>query len=440
MAQGSLPSPAPRVPGARSALMLLLAINFFNYVDRQVLAAVESKIELDYFQGDEYPRDKDGKLIDDLQRAHVEGAMGSLNFAFMISYMVFAPLFGFLAERMSRWLLIAAGVMVWSLASGASGLAPTFTILFLTRCLVGVGEAAYGPAAPAVISDMYPVEQRGSKLAWFYVAIPVGSAFGYILGGRMYGWTGDWRWAFYVVVPPGILLGILCFLMREPPRGHADKAPPRKTTWRDYKTFLKTPSYVLCTLGMTAMAFAMGGMAFWMPRFVAGQPGGGKLEDVNSIFGIIVVTAGLGGTIAGGILGDKLRPRFPGSYFLVSGLAMWIGFPLVILTIILPFPLAWIFVFLAVFCLFFNTGPTNTVLANVTHPSVRASAFAVNILIIHALGDAFSPMILGWVNGYFGTMKIGFYAISGMFLLAGLFWMCGVRHLQRDTELAPTRI
>jgi MFS family permease len=314
-------------------------------------------------------------------------------------------------------------------------------VLFVTRCFVGIGEAAYGPVAPTVIADLYPVKQRGSKLAWFYCAIPVGSAFGYILGGQVSAWTGDWRWAFYVVVPPGILLGLWCFLMRDPPRGQADAVTDaRKATWNDYLMILKTPSYLFNTLGMTAMTFALGGIAFWMPRYVLKQKEWGTLEQVNLIFGIIVVVAGLSATLLGGFLGDKLRSRFPGSYFVVSGTAMMLGVPFIVLVLILPFPAGWIFVFLACFCLFFNTGPTNTILANVVHPSVRASGYALNILIIHTFGDAVSPMLLGWVNGYFGDMNVGFMAISAMFLIAGMLWLWGARYLEKDTALAPTRM
>jgi MFS transporter, Spinster family, sphingosine-1-phosphate transporter len=165
-----------------------------------------------------------------------------------------------------------------------------------------------------------------------------------------------------------------------------------------------------------------------------------KLDQINTIFGAIVVVAGLSATLLGGFLGDKLRARFPGSYFLVSGIAMMLGVPFILLVLICPFPLGWIFVFLACFCLFFNTGPTNTILANVIHPSVRASGFALNILIIHLFGDAVSPMILGWVNGYYDNMNVGFMAISAMFLVAGVLWLWGTRYLENDTALAPTRL
>ncbi|GIW80039.1 MAG: MFS transporter [Gemmatales bacterium] len=340
------------IPGATSALILLILINLFNYIDRQVLAGVERDIRLD--------------LLPDDPRALAK--MGYLVFAFMVTYMILAPLFGWLGDRMSRWMLIGVGVILWSLASGASGLANTFLILFLTRCLVGVGEAAYGPVAPTLISDMYPVEVRGKVMAWFYAAIPVGSALGYVLGGQVSkAWS--WHWAFFLVVPPGILLGLLCFLYRDPDRGRADDitTPQRKPQFRDYTILLHIPSYLLVTAGMTAMTFAMGGLGFWMKEFLAqhgAEPWLG-LEPIT-IFGGMTALAGLLATLIGGAVGDWLRRFFPSSYFLVSASAMLIGFPVVLLVVWTPFPDAWWFVFLAVFCLFFNTGPSNTIIANVT--------------------------------------------------------------------------
>jgi MFS family permease len=426
---------------------------------------------------------------------------------------------------MSRWLLVGIGVVLWSLASGASGLAEGYMMLLLTRCFVGVGEAAYGPTAPGVISDLYPVKVRGSKLAWFYAAIPVGGALGYVLGGYMADTDLGWRWAFYLVVPPGILLGLLCFLMREPPRGQADAgAMARKVTLQDYTTLIKTPSYVLNTLGMAAMTFAIGGIAVWMPTYIYErearwsltadvldglgqssqtfgaltpgvppetlaklQPLKGrefqpllsrdqeldgkfvaelkreltaqewdkygtrivdaartpKLSYINVLFGAIVVLSGFGSTLLGGWTGDVLRPRFPGSYFLVSGISMLIAFPVILLVVWLPFPIGWFFIFIAVFALFFNTGPTNTILANVTHPAIRASAFALNIFVIHVLGDVISPVIMGaiWDLPSMDRETARNAALAGVsvvVLVGGLLWLWGARYLERDTALAPT--
>jgi MFS family permease len=434
------------LPGARLALILLLSINLFNYIDRQVLAALEEPIEREFFPE---AVSKDGEHVE--ADKYVKTKMGTLPMAFMLSYMFLAPLFGWLADRMSRWLLVGIGVILWSLASAGSGapwhdllginLSLAFGLLLVTRCFVGIGESAYGPAAPTIISDLYPVRIRGQVIAWFYAAIPVGSALGYFLGGAVMGLTGQWRYAFYVVLPPGLLLGIWCFLMREPPRGQADieGSIKGKSRLKDLAVLWKTPSYLLCTTGMTAMTFALGGLGYWIPRYLFTYKQSESWATVNLTFGGIVVISGLVATLLGGLAGDKLRDRFPGSYFLVSGLSMLVGFPMVLLVLWASYPWYWLFVFIACFCLFFNTGPTNTVLANVTHPSIRASAFAFNIFLIHALGDAISPSLIGLISDV-SNMEVGFTVVSLSILLGGVLWLWGTRYLARDTELAPTRL
>jgi len=115
---------------------------------------------------------------------------------------------------------------------------------------------------------------------------------------------------------------------------------------------------------------------------------------------------------------------------------MLAGFPLFLAVLVAPFPLGWALIFLACFCLFFNTGPTHTVLANVTHPSMRAAGFAINIFVIHLLGDVVSPVVIGILSDKY-SMEAGVFVVGIMFLAAGLLWLLGARHLRRDTELAP---
>ena len=401
---------------ARTALVLLLAINLFNYVDRYILAQVSETIRLEFGAS--------------------SAAMGALSFAFLVTYMILSPVFGWLADRYSRWMLIGIGVSFWSLASGASGLAQTFVALLCTRCLIGVGEAAYGPVAPTLISDLYPVSVRGKVLAWFYAAIPVGSALGYIAGSP-FAHAKLWHYAFFCTLPPGLLLGFFCFFMKEPPRGAADalEGAPHKASAAEYKVLFRIPSYLLNTAAMTAMTFAIGGVAFWMPTYLTVDRHLSSGE-AGTIFGGIVVVAGLIATLAGGMAGDRLRTRIPGSYFLVSAIGMLAGFPLFLLLLVTPFPWAWGVLFVAVFCLFFNTGPSNTALANTTPAAIRASAFAINILCIHTLGDAISPSIIGAIRDH-SSLKMGFVAVSGMMLIGGLFWLWGMKYLAADTEAAP---
>jgi len=412
------PDPQARAaarPGARPALALLLGINLFCYLDRYILASIIPAIKTDFLRGD----------------PNANGKAGLLTTAFMVSYMLTAPLFGWMADRFSRWMIIGLSVALWSLASGATGLAGSFGILLATRIFLGIGEAGYGPAAPTIISDFYPVARRGQVLAWFFMAIPVGSALGYAFGGWMNGLLG-WRWAFFLVTPPGLLLALLCFFMREPRLAGQPSDGRAKASWDDYKGLLRIPSLITNIGAQTALTFAIGGLSVWAPTYIhegRGQP----LGQTDLIFGGILVVAGFVSTLFGGWLGDALRRRMPGSYFIVSGAGMLLGFPATIAMLYTPFPAAWGFVFLAIFFLFMNTGPSNTALANVTPPAMRATAFAMNILVIHLFGDALSPPLIGWIKDH-GSWNAAFLAVSTVMLVAGIVWLTSWRAMVRDTE------
>lgn len=451
------PGPDRAPAAARAALTLLLLINLFNYIDRYVLAAVIPQIENAFFSSPE----RTGTLVLRLLTKFDEAfgftprlALGGLlSTAFMVTYMLAAPLFGRLAQRRSRWMLIGIGVSLWSLATGASGMAATFLLLLVTRCFVGIGEAAYGPLAPTIIADSYSISVRGRVLSWFYTALPVGSALGYVLGeqigksglgdlgARLFGLPSEsWRWAFYLVTPPGLILGLWCLFMRDPSLGQADaivSPPVGVVRWRDCLILFRTPSYVLCSLGMMCMTFAMGGIAVWMPYYLEHRPGVHRFP--TTAFGVILLVTGLLGTLLGGIAGDKLRDRFGGSYFLTSGITMLMGFPMVLMMITAAFPWIWAYIFVACFCLFFNTSPTNTILANVTHPAIRATGYALNILFIHALGDVPSPFVIGLISDKY-NMDTAFRVVAVMFLCSGLIWLLGVRYLTRDTTRAPFQL
>jgi MFS family permease len=497
--------PVPQaLPGANTALALLLAINLFNFMDRQVLASVEPEISKEI-------------LHPVFGEAHEKFWSGVLAFGFLVTYMIIAPVFAWLSEqKVPRWAIICFGVVLWSLASGGSGLnwvnllgvhlATAFWLLFITRCLVGFGEGAYGPVAPTMLADYYPVEKRGKVMSMFYLAIPVGGALGYTLGDVVANKIPglDWRWAFYLVIPPGLLLGAFCLFMKEPPRGqtevlpekdlprpgpqimaspvetgikpadwHITKEPPpgqaqtgfepatdkpasqkpppnpmnpttavspRKAKWNDYADLFRIPSYVINLAGMTCLMFSIGAIAYWMPRYLD-QRGADDVLGMGprTFFGLLTAAGGLIATIAGGMAGDALRKKIPGSYFLVSGIAMIAGFPMILLALWTPFPWAWLFIFLGVFALFFNTAPTNTINANVTHPSVRATAFAVNILVTHLFGDAVSPAIVGLIAGE-DRLDRGFMVVSLLMLVGGAFWIWGTVYLKRDTDAAPMRL
>lgn len=488
--------PAAVAPRAGLALALLTSINLFNYIDRQVLSAVLPKLELDatLFRPDD---------------PLLKFKLGLLTTAFLVSYMVISPIFGRLGDKISRWWLVSFGVIVWSLASGGSGLATSFAMLLITRCAVGIGEAAYGPVAPSMLSDMYPEKDRGKIMSLFFLAIPVGSALGFVVGGKVADTSWGWPGAFQIVVLPGLILGGLCLLMREPARP-ALKANHARESWASIiKELRKNRSFMLCSLGMTCTTFVLGGVAAWTPYYIFerearfaidgkkidelasqkisdGTPvvppsiieklrqlespaifdskelknrltaggltpkeleqyqsrivemavaeGSMSLGEMNFLFGVIVVVGGLLATIFGGWLGDKLRGKIKGAYFQVCGYGALLGFPAFISMIYLPFPWAWIGIFFAVFWLFVNTGPANTILANVMRPSIRSSGFAINILIIHLFGDAISPPLIGLIADY-SSLTTAMLGISVLILLGGFLWIAGASTLDAETKM-----
>ena len=239
---------------ARIALLLLVGINLFNYIDRQILAAVEPDIRATFFAATD---------------PNAMAKTGWLGTAFLFTYMLAAPALGWLADRYSRWIIIGGAVILWSLASGASGLATSFGVLFLTRIFVGIGEGGYGPAAPTVLADLFPLENRGRVMAVFCAAIPVGSALGYVLGGLIethlffVAPAERWRWAFYLLTIPGLVLGLVCFYQRDPRAREGIRPPPQRATLQDYLTLARTPSFVCNCVAQTAMTFAVGGLGFW---------------------------------------------------------------------------------------------------------------------------------------------------------------------------------
>jgi MFS family permease len=394
------------LPYRRYALGLLVAVNMLNYIDRQVLFAVFPLIKTDL------------RLSDT--------ALGFLGSAFMLSYLLIAPLFGWLGDHWSRTRLASGGLVVWSLATSLAGFAPGYRTLLAARATVGVGEASFGTVSPGLIADFFPKERRGRILAWFYVAIPVGSALGYLLGGVL-GQRYGWHAAFLLVGLPGLLLAIPIALLHSPPRGGDDASPqaPKGKVSSGYAALFRNRSFVCNTLAMAAMTFAIGGLAQWLPSFL-NRDHSLDVARGNTLFGATTVLAGILGTLAGGWLGDRWQKRSGKGYLLISGWGFMIGTPFAAWAILAPGLASCLTaIFIAEFFIFLNTGPLNTVIINVTNPAVRAMAFAVNIFFIHALGDAASPSILGWLSDRWGLRSALLITPCAM-VLAGLFcFICG---------------
>ncbi|HEX7251563.1 MAG TPA: MFS transporter, partial [Thermoanaerobaculia bacterium] len=188
---------------ARTGLAVLTLINLFNYLDRYVISSLVESLK------------KSELALSDTQA-------GSLATAFLVVYMLTSPIFGTLGDRSARPRLLAIGVGIWSIATALGGFARNFLGLFAARATVGIGEAAYGTVAPALLADYFPKEKRGRVFAVFFAAIPIGSAAGYVLGGLIDQHLG-WRYAFFIAGAPGLLLALACLTLVDPPRGARDE-------------------------------------------------------------------------------------------------------------------------------------------------------------------------------------------------------------------------
>lgn len=396
--------PAPR---AGFGLSILTAINFLNYLDRFIVAGI---LPL---------------LLVEFGRSKAEG--GLLTTVFILVYMLAAPVAGILGDRVPRRFLVAGSVFVWSLATLASGFAPSFVVLLAARAVVGIGEAGYGAVAPAIISDLYPARMRTRMLSYFYVAIPVGSAAGFALGG----WLGErygWQTAFIAGGIPGILVAFATLFMPEPRRGAMEEGPlaPKVGFATGLKALGRNRVFWFNTAGYTLMTFAVGGLGHWMPTFLNAERGM-SLETAGFAFGAVTAGAGLLGTLAGGWLGDLAERRMNLGGMYVSGTGLLLAAPFMYAAV--QVDAAWaIFglIFVAQFMLFLNSGPINNAIVSCVGPDFRAFAMGLNVLFIHLLGDAISPPLIGAIADR-STLERAIELNAIPVLLGGAVLIIGVR-------------
>jgi MFS family permease len=308
--------------------------------------------------------------------------------------MVAAPFVGPLADRYSRKLIIVLGAFFWSGLTLLTAVTHTYRELLVRHTLVGIGEATFVTIAPTFVADLFSENKRGRILGVFYLAIPVGSAAGYLLGGHLAPLHG-WRFPFYIAAAPGFLIATAVLFLKEPPRGQFDtlKETPER---RSILGLARNPAFLTATLGMATMTFSLGGIQVWMPQFLYSERHY-SLETANLYFGAIVVVDGLLASLAGGWLGDLLLRRTKAAYYLVSAASMAIGVPFMIFALFGPGRTMLPAIAVAAFFLLFNTSPLNAAVINSAGAHIRATAIAVNIFIIHILGDVPSPTLMGWV-------------------------------------------
>jgi MFS transporter, Spinster family, sphingosine-1-phosphate transporter len=394
----------PRAWSSSPGVMLgaLTALNGLNYLDRYVAAAT-------------LPLILAGLRISDTQG-------GLLQSLFITVYALVCPVAGWVGDRQPRLKLAATGVFVWSAATFASGLAPTYAWLLFARAVIGAGEASYAVVTPSLLSDCYPSERRARMLSVFYAALPIGSALGYIVGGRI-GEAWGWREAFFVAGAPGAVLAFILLTLKEPQRGAMDPASPAEAVplglRAAFRALAQRRSYIVNTAAQIIYTFAMGGLAAWMPTYFYRERGL-SLATAGTIFGLILVVAGFVGTLAGGRIASIIATRRPGADFMVSGWSLVGSLGFTCLAVLAPQPIVfWPAMFVTLVLLFFNVGPLNAAMANVLPAELRARGFAVTTMLIHLLGDAASPTLIGLASDRVG-LQLPVLATGCLLTLSGV--------------------
>jgi len=413
---------------ATRTLIILASLNLLDYLDRYLIASLGSLVKGEMGLSDR--------------------AFGFLGTAFFLVYFLSSPVFGYLGDRFGRIRLMAGGAVLWSLATSLTFWVTTYPTLVLARGLVGVGEASFGTLAPAYLADLLPFNRRSRVLGFFYLALPVGSALAYLVGGLV-GSKWGWRPAFLVAGIPGMLLAAL--VLRLPAVAGSSQGPVAQASrpgtsqtfspgpslshltslWSGARDLWRLPTLRRVTLGYGMITFTLGGLAFWMPRYLETAKGLEMAQANYLLFGSVTVAGGLG-ILTGGFLGDRLQAYTLKAPLLVSGLGVALSIPLAALAIFAPDPHFYVPGLVgAIFLLFLNPGVLTAVVVSVAGPQRRAQAVALNIVVIHLVGDVPSPFLIGWLADI-STLQWG-VSLTLLTLLAGailIFW--AMPYLSRD--------
>ncbi len=456
-----VPAPSGVSRRALAAFGVLFAMHLLDFTDRNILAAVLDPLLK--------PVELGGLAIP-------VASAGWLATIYLISHSVCAPLMGWLGDRGRRTWLLGLGVGLWSVATIGSGLARDFGQLAWSRSLLGVGEATYGVLAPTLLVDLFPRRMRTRVLSLFYLAMPLGTALGIVLGGWIAAHYG-WRPAFFVVGAPGLALALLALTLPEPVRGMAEGIDSERLAEHeragaaaaDYRDLLVNSSYTYSVMGMAFYTFAIGGLVFWMPYFLSGTRGI-PLDQATFALGLITVPAAILGMLLGGWVCDRLAPQRPGMLFLVPGVAMLAAVPFVLVGLLTrDTRLLYASIFVAEMLMFVNTAPCNAIIANVTAPNLRATANALSLAGVHLFGDLWSPPLIGWVAAFCGqadtmatplgsllsalgavpiqpegqppeNLGAGLLLVVPAIALSGIVLIAGARHLPREMALMLARL
>ena len=390
-------------------LAVLTGLNMLNYIDRNVLYAVQDDVKKEFMVSD--------------------AKIGLLVSAFFFTYMFAAPLIGWMGDRFPRKNMVVVGIFIWSGFTFLTWLVHDYNQLLFRHAVVGIGEASYATIAPTLIADSFPIEKRGRMLSIFFLGLPVGSAAGYFVGGYLAHYFGSWRAPFMAAGIPGFVLAIVLFLLPEPARGQYEEHAP-VDVWALLAGLVRNGAFITATLGMAMYTFAVGGMQVWIPTFLQ-RLRGLDVKTANIDFSVIVIINGIVATLLGGWIGDRLLKRYFGAYYTFPGIAMLVAVPLMFAAIYTTGRFMFPAIFAAVFFILIGTGPTNAALVNSVSASIRSTALAVNVFVIHLLGDAFSPPLIGRLSDQTGSLQTAFWVAFAAAGISGIILLYGARYAPR---------
>jgi len=403
------------VVGATTALVLLTAMNFVNYLDRYILPAVQEQIKHEFTLTD--------------------NQIGSLTLWFMVAYVCVSPITGWLGDRFPRKPMIVVAALGIAAMNFLTASVHGYTELNFRHAALGIGEACFGIFAPALLADFYPESKRNKVMTIFNIALPVGAAAGYEAGSWVAAHHG-WRMSFISSAVPGVLVALLIlFFMREPQRtGVVDKA---KTDRATVLSLAKNKAYLTSILGYAAVTFSLGGISWWMPSFLH-REAGYSIEAAGAIMGPIIVVAGLGGTALGGWLAQVWSKRTPKALYLVPALSAALTIAPAVVCFFGPQRLIVPSLATAVFLIFLGTGPVNAATLNAVPANLRATAMAGQLFAIHVFGDMPSSKVIGMISDR-SNLRTGMAVTLVAFAVGAVIFFVGARFAPplTDTVEAP---